>query len=366
MTCMLLVGLRSRYTHTHRQHLTLSCYPSTPWQLESALAAARADLGVLQADYAQSETARGNLQRVLEQFQWEKAAEVKHLERQHAKRLEEAEAAARTREEGLRRALQGEVDEARAQAKLVGETAEMEQVKARAQTEQARREAASLRKALDEAIARLRHDESDVVQRQLIGNLFVSFFSQGRPEDTLEIIARTLGFSDAERLRVGLYPLHPAASAAAGVGGGPVGSGAGMETPPRGHRGGKGSLVGGLLSAINSPRKEFVPEKGTEGRSLGDLWMEYLLQETEAEEPAPVPDLSSLVQPPSPPRLPKPEASAPPPALAPAALPPPPSTTSKGEEERKASGPAAAALETGGVALPAAAAAAMAAAVDNK
>ena len=329
--------------------------------MESALAAARADLGVLQADYAQSETARGNLQRVLEQFQWEKAAEVKHLERQHAKQLEEAEAAARTREEGLRRALQGEVDEARAQAKLVGEQSEMEQVKARAQAEQARREAASLRKALDEAIARLRHDESDVVQRQLIGNLFVSFFSQGRPEDTLEIIARTLGFSDAERLRVGLYPLHPAASSTAAGYDGPVGSGAGMETPPRGHRGGKGSIVGGLLSAINSPRKKFVPEKGTEGRSLGDLWMEYLLQETEAEEPSPVPDLSSLVHPPSPPRLPKPKTEPKPSsglAPAPAAL---PTTTGQGEEERKASGPTAAASpaapETGAAAPPAAAAA---------
>lgn len=317
---------------------------------------------MLQADYAQSETARGNLQRVLEQFQWEKAAELKHLERQHAKQLEEAGAAARTREEGLRRALQGEVDEARAQAKLVGEQSEMEQVKARAQAEQARREAASLRKALDEAIARLRHDESDVVQRQLIGNLFVSFFSQGRPEDTLEIIARTLGFSDAERLRVGLYPLHPAASSTAAGYDGPVGSGAGLETPPRGHRDGKGSIVGGLLSAINSPRKEFVPENGTEGRSLGDLWMEYLLQETEAEEPLPVPDLSSLVHPPSPPRLPKPDELKPSsgPAPAPAAL-PIPTTTGQGEEERKASKPAAAASpaapETGAAAPPAVAAA---------
>ncbi len=301
-------------------------------ELESELAGARADLGVLQKDFGQSETARGNLQKVLEQFQWEKAAEAKHLERQHAKRLEEAEAAARAREDGLRRSLQGEVDEARAQATLAGEQSEMEQVKARAQAEQARREAASLRKALDEAIARLRHDESDVVQRQLIGNLFVSYFSQGRPQDTLEIISRTLNFSDAERLRVGLKPLHPSV-AAPGGGGGPIGAGRGMDTPPR--RGGKGGLVGGLLSAINSPRKEFVPEAGTEGRSLGDLWMEYLLQETEAEAPAPVPDLSSLIHPPSPPRLPKPAAPVPAGAGAGAGAGPPP--VGKGEEERKGS-----------------------------
>jgi len=45
------------------------------------LAAARADLGVLGRDFEQSETAKGNLQKVLEQFQWEKTAELKQMEK---------------------------------------------------------------------------------------------------------------------------------------------------------------------------------------------------------------------------------------------------------------------------------------------
>jgi hypothetical protein len=38
------------------------------------------------------------------------------------------------------------------------------------------------------------------VDRKLIANLFVSYFSQRRPRDVLDIIARTLQFTDPERV----------------------------------------------------------------------------------------------------------------------------------------------------------------------
>lgn len=44
--------------------------------------------------------------------------------------------------------------------------------------------------------------ESDTVDRKLIANLFVSYFSQRRPRDVLDIIARTLQFTDPERVRM--------------------------------------------------------------------------------------------------------------------------------------------------------------------
>lgn len=36
---------------------------------------------------------------------------------------------------------------------------------------------------------------------------------------------------------------------------------------------------------ISSPRKEFRPEEA-EGKSLGDLWLDYLMTETEADDEA--------------------------------------------------------------------------------
>ncbi|EWM20891.1 hypothetical protein Naga_100201g8 [Nannochloropsis gaditana] len=240
------------------------------------LAGTRADLGVLTRDFEQSETAKANLQKVLEQFQREKAAEMKHWERTHAKQLAAEAAAAETREAHLRTSFQAQIADAQAQATLSVEESERETRKALAECQQARREAASMRKALDEAIARLHSNESDVVPRQLIGNLVVSYYSQGRPTETLEIIARTLGLADEERIKVGLRALRPGGGRRAGVG-----EGGGAGSP------GKRGLVGGLFSRVggvmSSPRKEFVPENGTEGKTLGDLWLDYLMKETEEE-----------------------------------------------------------------------------------
>lgn len=103
----------------------------------------------------------------------------------------------------------------------------------------------------------------------------VSYFSQGRPKDTLEIISRTLGFNDEERKRVGLRALHDDSG------------------------GGQSGLLGGLFSkvgaVISSPRKEFHPED-SEGKSLGDLWFDYLMNETEEPPPPAIlaPDLDAI------------------------------------------------------------------------
>ena len=278
---------------------------------------------MLGRDFEQSETAKSNLQKVLEQFQWEKTAELKQMEKmvseteggreggreggkegfyscthahlalppslppslpslppQHAKQRAAEEAAAQTREEHLRKAMQGQIDDAQTQAVLATESADREKIKAKALIDQAKKESLSLRKALDEAISRLHSNESDVVPRQLIGNLMVSYYSQGRPKETLEIIARTLGFNDADRVRVGLKALRPEVG---GVGGGGEGGGAGSPERRR-RRGGLGGLFSRVGGAISSPRKEYVPDDGTlEGKSLGDLWLDYLMKETEEE-----------------------------------------------------------------------------------
>lgn len=39
-----------------------------------------------------------------------------------------------------------------------------------------------------------------------------------------------------------------------------------------------------VSTMISSPKKEFIPDEA-EGKSLGELWLDYLMNETEAPEP---------------------------------------------------------------------------------
>lgn len=77
--------------------------------LTAQLAASKADVGLLSRDYEQAETARTNLQKVLEQFQWEKASEIRMLEASHAKAMEAQEEAFATKEQHIRRLYESQV-----------------------------------------------------------------------------------------------------------------------------------------------------------------------------------------------------------------------------------------------------------------
>jgi hypothetical protein len=162
--------------------------------------------------------------------------------------------------------VQGQIEDAQAEASQAKSAAEVEKLRAQTAVDQARREALALRKALDEAISRLQFTHSDTVDRRLIANLFVSFFSQGRPRDVLDIIARTLNFTDEERVIVGLRRLSI-------DGGGP-------------------GILGGLLSTVTtiaSPGREFTPREDPAKSTLSDLWYEYLMAETDVDDAARVP-----------------------------------------------------------------------------
>lgn len=156
-----------------------------------------------------------------------------------------------------------QVEDAKAEAETARESYEVEKIKVRSEAEQARKEAQSLRRALDEAIKRLQStssDTSETVDRRLVANLVVSYFVQRQSRDVLDVIAKTLGLVDEERVSIGLRPLDLTASHGSG-------------------------LLGGLFTSVTtgfvgSPRKEFVPPDA-ENSTLGDLWVQYLLEETD-------------------------------------------------------------------------------------
>ena len=61
-----------------------------------------------------------------------------------------------------------------------------------------------LKKTLDDTLSQLRNSQEDVVDRTLIANLVVAYFSRGRPLDGLDLISRVLGFTEEQQQIVGL------------------------------------------------------------------------------------------------------------------------------------------------------------------
>lgn len=157
------------------------------------------------------------------------------------------------------------VEDAQAEAVAAKESFEVEKIKTRAEADQARKEAHSLKRALDEAITRLQFSNNDTVDRRLLANLVVSYFVRRQSRDVLDVIAKTLGFTDEERVNVGLWSLDPNANKS-------------------------GGLLGGLFATVTtgfvgSPRKEFHPADAANS-TISDMWVQYLLEETD-DNPAP-------------------------------------------------------------------------------
>lgn len=101
----------------------------------------------------------------------------------------------------------------------------------------------------NDTIARLKNSQEDVVDRTLVSNLLVSYFQRKRSLDVLELIARILVFSEEQKAAVGLKP-----SAV--------------------------SFVSFFQSIVGAPQK---PVENLEGYNLAEMWVNFLLVETESE-----------------------------------------------------------------------------------
>ncbi|KAK3194704.1 hypothetical protein Dsin_026014 [Dipteronia sinensis] len=123
-----------------------------------------------------------------------------------------------------------------------------------------------LRRALEQSMTRLNRmsvDSDYLVDRRIVIKLLVTYFQRNHSKEVLDLMARMLGFSDEDKQRIGI--------AQQGTGKGVV----------RGVLGLPGRLVGGILGG--SPAEAHA-NMATENHSITDLWVDFLLKETEERE----------------------------------------------------------------------------------
>ncbi|OMP06255.1 putative Structural maintenance of chromosome 1 protein [Corchorus capsularis] len=123
-----------------------------------------------------------------------------------------------------------------------------------------------LRRALEQSMTRLNRmsmDSDYLVDRRIVIKLLVTYFHRNHSKEVLDLMVRMLGFSDEDKQRIG--------AAQQGAGKGVV----------RGVLGLPGRLVGGILGG-SSP--EIHANMASDNQSIADLWVDFLLKETEERE----------------------------------------------------------------------------------
>lgn len=126
-----------------------------------------------------------------------------------------------------------------------------------------------LRRALEQSMTRLNRmslDSDYFVDRRIVIKLLVTYFQRNHSKEVLDLMVRMLGFSEEEKQRIG--------GAQQGVGGKGV---------VRGVLGFPGRFVGGILGGSGGSAEgqaNVAPENG----SFADLWVDFLLKETEERE----------------------------------------------------------------------------------
>ncbi|PKI46342.1 golgin candidate 4 [Punica granatum] len=125
---------------------------------------------------------------------------------------------------------------------------------------------AKLRRALEQSMTRLNRmsmDSDFLVDRRIVIKLLVTYFQRNHSKEVLDLMVRMLGFSDEDKQRIG--------ASQQGAGKGVV----------RGVLGFPGRLVGGILGGSSA---EAQSNMASENQSFADLWVDFLLKETDVKE----------------------------------------------------------------------------------
>ncbi|XP_042046300.1 golgin candidate 4-like [Salvia splendens] len=123
-----------------------------------------------------------------------------------------------------------------------------------------------LRRALEQSMTRLNRmsvDSDFLVDRRIVIKLLVTYFQRNHSKEVLDLMCRMLGFSDEEKQRIGVAQQRPGKSVVRGVFGLP------------------GRLVGGILGG-GAPEPHSAMT--SDNQSFADLWVDFLLTETEREK----------------------------------------------------------------------------------
>ncbi|XP_054801937.1 golgin candidate 3-like isoform X2 [Prosopis cineraria] len=204
-----------------------------------------------------------NLQTALGQYYAEIEAK-EHLEEEMAHAREESARLSQQLKDADHRAevLRGERDEILAKLSQ----SEKAQSEWRIRLSKLEEDNAKLRRALEQSMTRLNRmsvDSDFLVDRRIVIKLLVTYFQRNHSKEVLDLMVRMLGFSDEDKQRIGI--------AQQGAGKGVV----------RGVLGLPGRLVGGILAG--SPA-EAAANVGSENQSFADMWVDFLLKETQEKE----------------------------------------------------------------------------------
>ncbi|KAL7535029.1 hypothetical protein ACHAXR_006221 [Thalassiosira sp. AJA248-18] len=252
-------ALESAHEKTSEDHaIILSERDATKAQvrdLEQLLTAARADLEMANTDRNRALMANENLQRALEDLQSERDAEIALLSEQQTAAEEAIAAAHEASLEAMKEANAAEMRDIQYAADKSLQNSLVEMDKMESTIQECRKDNLNLRKALDEAIARLQTNQEDVIDRSLIKNIILDWHSKkGKSKrDVMVLLGSILHFTEDEKDK-------------AFVGDGP----------------GALDKVYGAVAAPLPPAKLNVDK--IEGDTVREKWVNFLLAETGEDE----------------------------------------------------------------------------------
>eukprot|EP00956_Cyclotella_meneghiniana_P019384 scaffold33193_cov70-Cyclotella_meneghiniana.AAC.1 len=169
--------------------------------LEQRIAAAYADVQIANTDRDRALMASENLQRALEAIQSERDSEIALLMEQRVAAEEAMEAAHAVEVESLRQANASQMKDVQYAADKSVQNSLVEMDKMEATIQECRKDNLNLRKALDEAIARLQTSQEDVIDRNLIKNIILDWHAKkGKAKrDVMILLGSILHFTEDEK-----------------------------------------------------------------------------------------------------------------------------------------------------------------------
>ncbi|KAJ1268131.1 hypothetical protein BS78_07G113500 [Paspalum vaginatum] len=123
-----------------------------------------------------------------------------------------------------------------------------------------------LRRALEQSMTtvnRMSLDSDNSVDRRIVIKLLVTYFQRNHSKEVLDLIVRMLGFSEEDKQRIGFAQNNAGKGVVRGVLGFP------------------GRLVGGIVGGGSSSKST---QASQDSQSFADLWVDFLLKETEERE----------------------------------------------------------------------------------
>ncbi|WJX77476.1 hypothetical protein P8452_60781 [Trifolium repens] len=204
-----------------------------------------------------------NLQTALGQYYAEIEAK-EHVEGELARAREETASLSQLLKDADFRAeiLRGEKEE------ILAKLSQSEKVQSewRNRVSKLEEENAKLRRALEQSMTRLNRmsvDSDFLVDRRIVIKLLITYFQRNHSKEVLDLMVRMLGFSNEDKQRIGLAQQGPGKGVVRGVLGLP------------------GRLVGGILGGSST---ESAVNVGSDNQSFADMWVDFLLKETEQRE----------------------------------------------------------------------------------